>query len=378
LATAAPLYNASEVERLFRETGLDAIIARSGQNVAYLSGLRFPGTLGRLQDFAHNPRGAVVTQFPGGAATLIVSKIAAGIARRWSWLDDVREFTEYSEDPFVLAAATLKERGVANGRIGIERRMLGVTQWETLSDELPRAEFVDCSDLLERVRNIKTPAEIAILRNAAHVQDEAYLDVFRTARPGDTERELHARVLHALVLRGAESAHGILQGSKNPITYGGEGDVRVNRGDVVRTDYVSYSQGYAANLSRMAVMGHPSSSQEEIYARLLSIHRETIARMLKPGVKSCDVYGFVRERCVAEGFPAVASLVGHSIGVWWHQEAPMLIPSEPQKLEPGMVVCLEPILDGYWHLQDELLITEDGCELLSDLFNTDTLFAMGA
>ena len=51
-----PLYNADELRRMFDELGLDAVIARSGRNVAYLAGMRFPGTLGRLQDFAHAPR----------------------------------------------------------------------------------------------------------------------------------------------------------------------------------------------------------------------------------------------------------------------------------------------------------------------------------
>lgn len=361
---------------MFLEAGLDAIVVRSGQNVAYLSGLRFPGTLGRLQDFGHSPRGAIVIQFPNGEAILIVSTIAAALARRWSWLEDFREFTEYAEDPYVVAASTLRHRGLAHGRIGIERRLMGITQWEMLNGELPQAEFVECSGLLERVRNIKTPREVDILKHAARVQDEAYLEVFGTAQPGDTERELHARMLKALICRGAETAHGIMQTSGNPVTYGGESDVPVQTGDVVRTDYVSYCEGYAANLSRMAVMGRPTASQQEFYALLLSIHRETIARMLRPGVKACDIYAFVRERCIAAGFPAVAPLVGHNIGVWWHQEEPMLVPGEQRTLGPGMVICLEPIVDGFWHLQDEVLITEDGCELLSHLFDTDTLFTM--
>ena len=92
--------------------------------------------------------------------------------------------------------------------------------------------------------------------------------------------------------------------------------------------------------------------------------------------EAAEVYEFVRERFVAAGHPEVASLVGHSIGVWWHQEEPMLIPNERRTLERGMIVCLEPILDGFWHVQDELLITDSGCELLSDGFETDELFQL--
>lgn len=375
-ATRAPLYDEVRVARLFADAGLDAVVVRSGQNVAYLSGVRFPGTLGRLQDFAHSPRGAVVVQFADLATTLLVSRIAEPLAQRWTWVEDVREFTEYAENPFELAVAGLRERGLARGRIGVERGMLCLSHWETLVDGLPGAELVDCGDLLERVRNVKTPAELAIMRQAAHAQDEAHFDVFRTARPGDTERELHARMLEALALHGAESAHGMMQSSRNPVTYGGEGDVGVELGDLIRTDYVSYHDGYAANLSRMAVMGAPTSAQEEMYDLLLDVHRDTANRKLRPGVTAAEVYGFVRERLVAAGFPLVASLAGHSIGIWWHQEEPMLVPTEERTLECGMVVCLEPILDGYWHIQDELLITDTGCELISDRARTDELFQM--
>jgi Xaa-Pro aminopeptidase len=176
---------------------------------------------------------------------------------------------------------------------------------------------------------------------------------------------------------GADSAHGMLQSSRTPMTYGGEGDVAIERGDAVRTDYVCYLEGYAANLSRMAVMGPPSAEQERMYAIVRDVHRATIAEALRPGVAARDVYGFVRDRFVAAGFPRVSGLVGHSVGVWWHQEEPMLVPSEARTLRPGMVVCLEPILDGFWHLQDEILITGDEPELISTLFNTDSIFVMG-
>ena len=227
------------------------------------------------------------------------------------------------------------------------------------------------------MRNCKTPAELALLRQAAALQDEAHSEVFASARSGDTERELHARMIAAMLRRGAESAHGMLQASTNPVTYGGEGDTPIERGVALRTDYVCYLDGYAANLSRMAVMGAPDAAQVERYRTLRDIHYATIANMLRPGVAACDVYAFVRQQLIDAGFPNVAGLVGHSIGVWWHQEEPMLTPNESRQLRAGMVVCLEPILDGFWHLQDEILIGPEAPELLSTLFNTEELPVLG-
>lgn len=373
MSIRTPLYNADELELAFASSGLDAVVARSGRNVAYLSGMRFPGTLGRLQDFAHAPRAALVVWPRNGEPALVASQIAAGVARRHAWVADLRPYTEYRESPFLIAAGVLRERGLDRGRVGVETREIGAEQWEQFRAALPHAELVDCTDLLEGVRNIKTPQELALMRTAADIQDAAHLEVFSTARAGDTERELHARMIAAMLRLGADSAHGMMQASTNLVTYGGEGPTPVNRGDALRTDYVCYVEGYAANLSRMAVMGSPSAEQQQMYAILRDTHRATIETMLRPGVAASAVYNFVRERFTAAGYPNVAGLVGHSIGVWWHQEEPMLVPEEGRTLRAGMLVCLEPILDGFWHLQDEVLVQEQPI-LFSDNFDTDNLF----
>ena len=372
-----PIFNQTELQRAFAEQELDVIVTRSGRNVAYLSGMNFPGTLGRLQDFANAPRAALVVWPREGEPTLLVSNIARGLAERLSWIEDIQSYVEYVESPYSLVARMLRERGFGTARIGVERREFGVDNWEAFASELPDADLIDVTDALESVRNIKTEAEIALLRQAVEIQDEAHLDVFRTARRGDTEKKLHTRMIAAMLRLGAESAHGMLQVSSNPVTYGGEGPTAIRLGDAVRTDYVCYYRGYPANLSRMAVMGTPSAEQEALYRVLLSVHRTTIERMLRPGVAASAVFEFVRERFNEAGFGWNGGLVGHSVGVWWHQEEPMLVPGESRTLRPGMVVCLEPILEGFWHLQDQILITENDPVVLSDRFGIDKLFVLG-
>lgn len=372
-----PIFNQRELERAFTEQNLDAIVARSGRNVAYLSGMTFPGTLGRLQDFANAPRAALVVWPRQGDPVLFVSNIARGLAERLSWIEDVRSYTDYVDSPYAAVARDLRARGLSTGRIGVERREFGVDNWQAFTAELPDAELIDVTDLLESVRNIKTEAEIALMRRAVEIQDEAHLDVFRTANRGDTEKKLHARMIAALLRLGAESAHGMLQASTNPVTYGGEGAVPIERGVAVRTDYVCYYQGYPANLSRMAVMGTPSAEQVARYQTLLGVHRATIEQMLRPGIAASAVWHFVRDRFTDAGFDWNVGLVGHSTGVWWHQEEPMLVPNESRTLRSGMVVCLEPILEGFWHLQDQILITDADPIILSDRFGIDRLFVMG-
>src|SRR6185437_7697319 len=147
-----PIFNQAELLRAFEEQGLDVIVARSGRNVAYLSGMNFPGTLGRLQDFANAPRAALIVWPRQGEPALFVSNIARGLAERLSWVEDIHSYVEYVESPYALAARSLVERGLGSARIGVERREFGYDNWQAFASELPGAELIDVTDILEGVR----------------------------------------------------------------------------------------------------------------------------------------------------------------------------------------------------------------------------------
>lgn len=377
LSHPEPLYNQAELDRQLDRAELDVVVARSGRNVSYLSGMRLPGTLARHQDFVWSPRPALVVWPRDADPTVIVSEIGRGLANESSWIDDVRVYAEYTESPWEACVNELASRGLDDGRIGVERQELTVDQWHELTAGLPSGELIDCTSVLNRVRNIKTRREIELMRDAVTVQDEAHIEVFGNATPGVTEKELHAQMIEYMIEAGAEWAHGMLQSNNQLIKYGGEGPVPITAGDLVKTDYVSYHQGYAANLSRMFVMGNPTQAQMDTYAELLSIHEELIEETMHPGVEAQEVWMALRDKFQEYGYDSVGGLAGHSTGVWWHQEEPIFRKGETTTLKPGMVVCLEPILEGYWHLQDQILITEDGPELLSDSFDTSELFVMG-
>jgi Xaa-Pro aminopeptidase len=92
--------------------------------------------------------------------------------------------------------------------------------------------------MLEEVRWIKTPSEIQLLKEAAVLLDEVYLEVLPTIRPGEQEREVHARMMRGCIEKGFSWAHGILNSHRNEIMYNGESSFRIAAGDMIRTDYV--------------------------------------------------------------------------------------------------------------------------------------------
>jgi Xaa-Pro aminopeptidase len=114
-------------------------------------------------------------------------------------------------------ADILSGLGLAQSRIGAEKRYLSAARWEEMQALLPKAKIIDCWQMMAEVRWIKTPAEVDILKKGADIMDEAYLEVFPTVRPGQTEAEVHARIVEACIRHGAQWAHGMLQSSRNPV-----------------------------------------------------------------------------------------------------------------------------------------------------------------
>jgi Xaa-Pro aminopeptidase len=167
----------------------------------------------------------------------------------------------------------------------------------------------------------------------------------------------------------------MLNTSRNTVPYGGEGDMTFAPGDILRNDYVSYYLGYPGHQSRVVVVGTPSDDQRRIYRVMRDIYRAAIERC-RVGAKARDIWLFADNLFRGRGYEHMIHLAGHGVGPWFHQQEPYIIPSSHQELEAGMVLAMEPHV-GSWHLQDLILISDDGPILLSNRFNTDELLVVG-
>jgi Xaa-Pro aminopeptidase len=360
-------------ERMDRDR-LSAVVARSGQNFTYLSGLAYPGTLARHLDLTDSVRGVLLVWPRDGEPVVILNKIAEALTRRDSWVDRIEVYEAYTESPYQRLAQVLNELGLARERVGFERNYVSATHWEDVQCELPQLTMVDCSAMLDEVRWVKTEAEIRLLKKGADLLDDAYLEVFPTIRVGETERAVHSRLIASCLRRGANWAHGILNSSRNVIPYAGESDGTFERGDVVRTDYVAYLDGYPGHQSRNAVMGKPTAEQTHDYRITREIYGRTIDRC-RPGVAAGEVYEFVVKEFAKHGWSYTSQLAGHGVGVWWHQQAPVISRGNPMVLEEGMVLALEPARD-YYHIQDMIVVRARGPEWISNKFKTEEMFVI--
>lgn len=375
-AKPTPLANIDRLHRFMDQHDLSAVIARSGVNFTYLSGVAYAGTLARHLDLAESPRPVFVVWPRSGEPVVIVNPLAEATTRRDSWISKVIVYASYTEQPFDKLCDALRELGVADGRVGYEESYFSTAQCKTLAEALPHMQLVESSRMLEQVRWIKTPGEIALLKEAADLLDDAFLEVYATIAPGETERSVHSRMVASCIRRGASFAHGWLASSRNTVPAGGQSDMPFLAGDIVRTDYVAYLRGYPGHASRNAVLGTPSAQQLQTYRTVREVYRGAID-LCRPGTVTGAVYQFVADRFAAAGLRFTGQLVGHGVDCWWHQQEPIFARGSKIELEANMVIALEPGV-GEWITQDMYVVTENGPRLLSDKFRTDELYVIPA
>ncbi len=370
--------NTQAFQQALGRLGLDALIANSSKNVFYYSGSptarvhvrnrSWPRTAGPVQPLALAPR--------EGLNTLVVSHLDEAATRQDSWVEDIRTFKAFAESATKTLAKAAADRGLGRARLGYEADAITAAQFAELRVSLPHAEFVPADEQMEWIRSIKTHGELTHMKHAADLTDDAIREGFDSARVGETEWDVHSRIIAGVMARGGEYCRGLFQaGSSNDLSFGGTGDKRLEWGDIIHIDYAAYYDGYPANLSRVGVMGEPSPEQERRYADLLAVEREVMAFM-KPGVPGRDVFWCCRNAFKKRGHVHTAAIVGHNLGLGYH-DRPMITDAETMPLEANNVVALEPVLVWAYHIQDQVIVTPSGGVLQSDRFDTSRLFVMG-
>ena len=194
--------NVERLHALMDEEGVSAIVARSGKNFTYLAGFAYPGTLARHLEFPDSPREVLLVWPRQGEPVMVLNSYAAPLARRDSWLERIEVVDDYAESPYQRTADVLQGLGLNGETIGFEKSYVSAGRWEEISALLPNARIVDSTDLMDRVRWIKTPEEVAALEAGAKLLDEAYLEVLPTVKPGDTEQLVHSRIIESCLRRG--------------------------------------------------------------------------------------------------------------------------------------------------------------------------------
>ena len=365
--------NTDRLNRFMDRNGLDGLVIRSGENFTYLTGIMSPGTLARHLDLVGSVRSPVLIWPRSGAPEIVLNDFALGYVQAVSDAK-VSIYLGYREQPYGKVAERVKELGLR--RVGLEYNYCTIRDFPLLREALPGVEFVDAWSGLEEVRWIKTPAEVALIKRGADLLDDVHLEILPTTKPGDTERTVHAKMVAACIEKGFGWAHGLLNSHRNEVMYCGESDLRIESGDLIRTDYVAFlaGSGYPGHQSRNVVVGKPSPQIADTYAKVREVYG-ILMDSIRPGAVVGDLYEKVAAEFTARGLVYKSLLIGHSVGPWFHQQEPVLRRGSTVLLEKDMVLALEPYYESY-HIQDMVHVTENGCKLLSDKIDTKKLWVV--
>lgn len=375
--TRTMLVNMPRLLREMAAADLDAAIVASPDNFFYMSSVKI------ITQTLIRDRIALALVTSDGTVSLVVCKAEESVTRRYSWVEEMRTYIEFHESPMMAVAALIQEKGLARGRIGVEKKFVTAAYFEDLASRLPGARLAACDIAFERARMVKTPAEIDRLRIAARGTDEAIGMAFKAAHPGVTEHAM-ARVMvdHLFAVGNGEFrdlSWGVACGRNIMTTHYWAGESRLAAQDAVRINVRSTHQGYFSHLYRMGVVGAPTERQRSWYQKALDIHMRAIER-LRSGARACELFHVAKKQMAELGVETRGAHVGHSTGIALH-ENPRLQAIDETVLEPGMVIASEPlIVDGdqcIYHLEDLVLVTEGAPERLSDRTDTERLIQIG-
>lgn len=375
-----------------QEQGLSALILAQPESISYATGA-FPGvaTFWRRAGAAfvlvpadeNAPLAAIVGDLQ--AKSFAAQSGIADVRSHRIWVESDRFPFDDSERPkrsprpaqYDIAVAlellrdVLADRSLLNGRVGLEMGFVPAADFPAFK-EIP-ADWIDCTRIVERMRAIKSSAEIDMLRHAAEYSQAGVVELTRSIIAG-----MDAATMTE-IWRNAALAEATQRGQPHPqstwayIAVAGDGFAPggpAKAGDIIKIDVGCVINGYSSDGGRTAVLGRPSSDARRVFDAL---HRAFDAglTLLLPGKPLKDIYRATSTAMWDQGYETYGrGHFGHGVGASiWSEEWPFISEQSDAILEHGMVLAFETpwYIDGLggFIIEDQLLITETGHEVMA-------------
>ena len=352
-----------QMQAMKRE-GLDALVAVSPENVGYTVGYMIPS-----QTLPIRKRQFFTVMTADGQSAFIVVSVEYNESRTRSRIDNIRPYNEFKEKPAAVLADSLREFGLQGARIGIELDFLPARTYVELQQALPGAELVDAEKIFDHLRMIKAPEEIDRLRRCGQIVDETHREVYADARPGMTELDLAAEFMDRLLKKGVDYLDKIVVGSGERSAFANCPPTQrvLREGDVMRVDVFANIDGYLSDIARTSVIGRASDEQKAIWNKLVE-SENMLLEIIRPGARTGQIWSQFLDHFQSMGLEPGINFLGHGIGLTLHEE-PFISRYHDYVIEEGMVLAIEPVYFTEtmgFHLEDEVIVRADGCEMISD------------
>ena len=358
------------IQEIMRAEGLDALLVRSPENITYLCGYETPGY--------YKYHCVVVT--PDKDPVFVIRSYEIINVPEYSWITKA-VLVEEDDHPPSLTAAVLQELGLDGKRIGVEKQGFYYTvgEHETLSRQLPNAQFVDATYILWNARMIKSPDEIAVMRRSSDIVDKAMCAGWDASAPGVSADEINAAVNKTLFENGGEYMGlppFVLAGERSCLPHQTGGSNVLKQDDIMFFEISASQRRYCCARMYTIYLGNPEQEMLDCAQVLIDAVGEALS-FIKPGRTShdCDehVRSFVRKHGFGDNY---RNRLGYSIGInyppdWGEGEIISLRQGEEREIQPGMTFHMPPTNMNYRNYgigySESIVVTENGCEKFSNL-----------
>ena len=372
-----------------QDRGVDALVASSTENVYYVSDY---WSLGKK--LGCGVETYVVLPLNNDPAIIAPLNEADLIIYSGTWIDDLRfygepkvdvgEVEEPSEQTEILlkihketktetdgASALLKalgDLGVNKGAIALDTSDLSPAMFENIKGKIPDSKIIDGSSLLREIRQVKTRPEVECILRATEITEKSMEDALEIARSEISELDLAGMFTYSVTYDGGQVSQNLIgigerSAYPNPVPTVKE----AKRRDLLRLTLGCTWGHYHSNISRTGVIGRPLGKAQRLWEAVQGA-QDSVLDIIKPGVKLSELYVEAEKELAKAEVNMRTPIIGHGLGVECN-ERPWIEREGEAELLPGMVINVDiPILELGWgglQIEDTILVTGDGCELLT-------------
>jgi len=330
------------LRKFFAGQGLAAVVVAKPENRRYFSG------------------------FTGSSGLLLVSGESAKLLTDFRYIEQAGrealgfDIVRHGSDPYETLAAEMKD--LAGEKVGFESDFATWDDYQKMNEICVRLVPVH----LDPLRTAKDEAELAALRMAVCLADNAFSHILPFIKPGVSERAIALELEYNMQKNGAEkSAFDIIvaSGPRSALPHGRASDKRLAAGELVTMDFGAVFAGYHSDITRTVVLGKASPRQREIYDIVRAAQQAGLAAVTA-GALCRDVDAAARKVIADAGLgDYFGHGLGHGVGLAVHEE-PRLGPASDTVLVPGMTVTVEPgvyLPDwGGVRIEDTVVVTAGG------------------
>jgi Xaa-Pro aminopeptidase len=225
----------------------------------------------------------------------------------------------------------------------------------------------ETSGIIEDMRSIKGQREIQTIKKAQEITDKTFVHILDFIKPGISEIDITCEIEYYMKKNGAQGPAFkpiVVSGLRSSLPHGEPTSKKLVPGDFITLDFGARYDYYCSDMTRTIFLGKPTSKQVQIYNIVIEAQKRAIDS-IKPGFLSNEIDKVARSLIEENGFgDFFGHGLGHGVGIEVH-ENPKLSHKSETKLEPGMVITVEPGIYienfGGVRIEDMVIVTFDGC-----------------